>query len=170
MFTIRTRQNSKALTVSIIMKLLSSLAVAAAAAGIIFLAGCASTSKHETSLTKEEILRQPDVKGKEPTVFPKGLEEVRQAGSRALTFVGCEVKTQDPLFLSGRRPNKFGFFVGSGGETVKIFLYPQSESETHVWVDTDLSFVGMAGQQGWNKQVLGEMTKILNSTPTAKAQ
>jgi len=140
------------------------------AAGAVLLVGCASTPNNASTLSKEDILRQPDVKGKPPTVFPKQLDEVRQAGLRALTFVGCEVKTQDPLFLSGRRPNKFGLFVGSGGETVKIFLYPESEKQTHVWVDTDLSFVGMAGQQSWDKQVLEAMSKILDGNQLGKAQ
>ena len=63
-----------------------------------------------------------------------------------------------------------GLFVGSGGETVKLFLYPQSPSETHVWVDTDLSFVGIAGQQGWNKQVIEELTRILDKLQSASAK
>jgi hypothetical protein len=129
---------------------------------IALLSGCASQPAHKTPLTKEQILLQSDVKNKPPVVFQKGLEEVRAAGLRALTFVGCKVDVQDPLYLSGQRPRKFGLFIGSGGETVKVFLYPQTESETHVWVDTDLTFVGIAGQQGWNKQVLQAMTNALN--------
>ncbi|MGA2279066.1 MAG: hypothetical protein ABSG80_02040 [Verrucomicrobiota bacterium] len=152
------------------MKMKTLVSIAGLAAGLVLLAGCASTPNHATPLSKEQILLQPDVKDKPPVIFQKGLEEVRLAGLRALTFVGCEVKTQEPLFLSGRRPNKVGFFVGSGGETVKIFLYPQSDSETHVWVDTDLSFIGLAGQQGWNKQVIEEMTNILNKTTTGSSQ
>ena len=121
-------------------------------------------------MTKEDILLQPDVKGKPPVVFQKGHEDVRQAGLRALVFVGCEIKTESPYFLCGRRPNKFGLFIGSGGETVKIFLYPKSETETHVWVDTDKSFVGLAGQQGWDKQVIEELTKLLNETRTSSSK
>lgn len=132
--------------------------------------GCGSVPKHPDTMTKEDVLLQPDVKGKPPVVFQKGHEEVRQAGLRALVFVGCEIKTQSPYFLCGRRPNKMGLFVGSGGETVKIFLYPKTETETHVWVDTDTSFVGMAGQQGWDKQVIEELTKLLNATKTSASQ
>ncbi len=137
---------------------------------LMVLAGCASSppNKRNTSLSKEQILQQSDVKGHPPVVFSKNLDEVRQAGLRALTFVGCEIKRQEALFLSGRRPSKFGLFVGSGGETVKVFLYPESDNETHVWVDTDKSFVGIAGQQGWNKQVIEEMTKILSEPAPAK--
>ena len=129
----------------------------------ILLAGCASTPKQPTEMTKEQILQQEDVKKKQPTVFNKNIEEVRQAGSRALTFVGCEIKKQEPFFLQGRRPNKFGLFVGSGGETVRIFLYPQAPGETQVWVDTDMSFVGIAGQQNWDDKVMAEIKSILET-------
>ena len=151
-----------------------------ALAGVLsFALGCASTPKAgdaanaavtspQAGMSKEEILKQPDVKGKPASQFQQPLEKAREAALRALTFVGCEIKKQEPFFVSGRRPNKMGLFVGSGGETVKVFLYPKSETETEVWVDTDLSFVGMAGQQNWNKQVLGEMTSILNKDSTPK--
>lgn len=141
---------------------------------VISLAGCASAPQEKQekqakgSMTKEEILLRPDVKGHPPVVFAKNLDDVRQAGLRALTFVGCEIKTQEPLFLSGRRPNKIGLFVGSGGETVNVFLYPESETETHVWVETHKSFVGLAGQQGWNTQVTEQMTQLLNNPPNPK--
>ena len=138
-----------------------------------FLAGCASTpeqAKDQAGMSKEQILQQDDVKGKTPVVFAQPLEKVREAAIRSLVFVGCEMKKQEPYFVSGRRPNKFGLFVGSGGETVKVFLYPQAENETHVWVDTDLSFVGIAGQQSWNTQVLNQLTNLLNQPQPAKAQ
>jgi hypothetical protein len=139
--------------------------------------GCSSTPKGgeakskpappmQSGMSKEEILKQPDVKGKPATHFQQPLEKTREAALRALTFVGCEIKKQEPYFVSGRRPNKMGLFVGSGGETVKAFMYPTSDTETDVWVDTDLSFVGMAGQQGWDKQVLAEMTNLLNKNTT----
>ena len=120
------------------------------------------------SMTKEQVLLHPDVKGHPPVVFAKNQEEVRQAGLRALTFVGCKIKTQQPLYLSGDRPHKFGLIVGSGGETVNVFLYPQSDTETQVWVETHKSFVGLAGQQGWNKQVIDQMTQLLNESSTSK--
>lgn len=147
---------------------LSSIATLTA---LLILAGCASAppeKQESVSMTKEQILSRPDVKGRPPVVFAKNIDEVRQAGLRALTFVGCEIKTQEPLFLSGHRPSKVGLFVGSGGETVNVLLYPQSETETHVWVETHKSFAGIAGQQGWNKQVLDEMTQLLNASPNAK--
>lgn len=144
------------------------LAAAAGLLAIALVAGCASTPKKGVTLTKEQILQQDDVKKKKPLVFNKGLEEVRQAGMRALVFVGCKVKVQQPLYLAGLRPSKFGLFVGSGGETIEMFFYPQSETETHVWVDTDLSFGGIAGQQNWDDRVVAELKKILEETPASQ--
>jgi hypothetical protein len=162
------------------MKTKSILLFVAAATTVLMFAGCASTPQDQqnepskadkrdnASMTKEEILSHPDVKGHPPVVFAKNLDEVRQAGLRALTFVGCKVKTQQPLFLSGDRPHKFGLLVGSGGETVNVFLYPQSDTETQVWVETHKSFVGLAGQQGWNKQVIDQITQLLNKPATVQ--
>jgi hypothetical protein len=106
------------------------------------------------------------VKNHSPTAYQHPIEEVRPAAARALTAVGCQLNAQEEFLLRGRRPNKFGLFVGSGGETVKVFLYPKSPNETDVWVDTDLSFVGIAGQQGWNKQVIEELSRILAQPQT----
>lgn len=144
------------------------LATGVLAASCLWISGCASGPSGKTSMTKEEILMHPDVKNRPPQVYAKNVDEVRQAGLRALTFIGCEIKTQEPLFLSGRRPNKMGLFVGSGGETVNVLLYPQSDTETHVWVETHKSFFGIAGQQGWNKQLADQMTELLNTSPGAK--
>lgn len=141
-------------------------------------AGCASTEQNKASEssntakfgdTEASILEHEDVKGKESVAFKQPIGKVREAGLRALTFVGCEIKQNRPLYLSGRRPNKFGVFVGSGGETVEIFLAPM-EGGARVWVDTDMSFVGIAGQQGWNDQVLAEMQRILGGPQTTPPQ
>jgi hypothetical protein len=118
--------------------------------------------------TADAILKENDVKNKPPEVFSKPIEEVRVAALRALSFVGCKINHREDFYIAGRRPNKFGLFVGSGGETVKVFLYPASTNMTHTWVDTDLSFIGMAGQQGWDKQVKEEMRNILDKAAAAK--
>lgn len=127
--------------------------VVALSAGLV---GCGSNPKPKggKNLTEEEVLQNEDVKKKPPVVVAEPLDRVHEAALRALTGVGCEVQRNEPYFVAGRRPNKFGLFVGSGGETVKIFLLPSGDKETRVWVDTDLSFVGIAGQQGWDEQVL----------------
>ena len=132
---------------------------------VAFAAGCASSGEsggdRSNEMTKEAVLNEADVKGKPPTVFAQPLARVQDAAARALTSIGCRVEQKETYFVSGSRPHKIGLFVGSGGETVKVFMVPQSDKVTNVWVDTDLSFMGIAGQQGWNKQVLAEMTSHL---------
>ena len=132
------------------------------AAAMAFAAGCASTGDHRgNAMTKEAVLNANDVKGKPPTTFSRPLAQVQDAAVRALTSVGCRMEKKESYFISGSRPHKVGLLLGSGGETVKVFMVPQSGKLTNVWVDTDLSFVGIAGQQGWNEQVLAEMTNLL---------
>ena len=132
------------------------------AAAITFAAGCASTGEHRgNEMTREAVLNDSDVKGKPPTTFSQPLPRVQNAAVSALTSVGCRIEKKETYFVSGERPHKMGLFVGSGGETVKVFMVPQSDKVTNVWVDTDLSFAGIAGQQGWNQQVLAEMTNLL---------
>ncbi len=125
--------------------------------------GCGSTPKGKggATLSEAEVLEQEDVKKNPPVMMAYPIDKVHEAALRGLTAVGCEIQRNEPYFVSGKRPNKFGLLVGSGGETVKIFLLPSGEKETRVWVDTDLSFAGIAGQQGWDDQVLASMRDTL---------
>lgn len=132
------------------------------ATSLLLLTGCATTPEHTTPFTKQEILEQPEVRGKSPAVFPNDLQAVRKAGRRALNFVGCAVTTEEPFFLAGERPSKVGVFGNNGGETVKIFLYPEGQKQTQVWVGTDTTFFGAAGQQAWDTQVLTLMGNFLS--------
>ena len=147
------------------MKKQNCITLITALCGSLLAIGCASTPNGASRAkypTADSILKENYVKEKPPTVYQHPIEEVRPAAARALNFVGCKVETQEDFYITGKRPNKMGFFVGSGGETVKVFLYPQSTNQTQVWVDTDLSFVGIVGQKDWNKEVIDEMTHILN--------
>ena len=136
-------------------------------ASIFIVAGCGDGGGKKPSTAQgngmsiEAVQNNGDVKGKPATTFAQPLARVNAAAARALVSVGCVVKRQEPYFASGFRPQKMGLFVGSGGETVKIFMLPQGDKATNVWVDTDKSFVGLAGQQDWNKQVLAELSNLL---------
>jgi len=153
------------------MKTRRNIVIAAISVSLLCVGGCSTSSGSakttaatgsSDAMSPEKVLSHEDVAGKAPAaVYQAPIAKVREAGIRALTFVGCKMKIDEPYHLRGRRPNKVGLFVGSGGESVEIFLYPKSENETQVWVDTDLSFVGIAGQQSWNDQVVGQMNSIL---------
>jgi hypothetical protein len=60
------------------------------------------------------------------------------------------------------RPRKVGFFVGSGGETVGIWLEPLGPDQTHVLVTTATTAAGRLGQKNWDNEVLAEMEKSLS--------
>ncbi len=111
------------------------------------LAGCASTPEQE--VTEQQYF------------FESSLEDTRSAAVDALTVLGFEIEEQTDAYIRGHRPHKVGLFVGSGGETVGIWLQSISEGKTGVKVDTAKSFVGHLGQKDWDDQVLTEMKKSL---------
>ncbi len=113
----------------------------------LLLAGCASTPKAKDA--------------KSSAVYPQPIEKVQKAAVDALTVIGCEIKKQDPTYVEGFRPHKVGAFVGSGGETVGVWLASQGPEQTEVKVTTAKSFVGAAGQKKWDDEVLAELSKSL---------
>ena len=114
--------------------------------GLQALAGCSSTPV------------QPEMEG---VVFESPTEVVQKAGIDALVVTGFDVEKVEPLYIEGFRPRKIGLLVGSGGETVGIWLENLGPSKTRVRVDTAKSFVGIVGQKNWNTEVLAEMIKTL---------
>jgi len=94
-------------------------------------------------------------------VFAKPTADVQKAAVDALVVLGFEVKKSDPTYVEGYRPRKVGLFVGSGGETVGIWIEPLGPSRTGVRVDTARTFVGGAGQKRWDDDVLQELQKSL---------
>jgi len=95
------------------------------------------------------------------TVFAQPIERVQKAAVDALVVTGFDVTKQEPAYVEGFRPRKVGFFVGSGGETVGVWLTKQGPNKTEVKVDTAKSFVGIVGQKTWDTEILNEMSKSL---------
>lgn len=110
-------------------------------------AGCASTPV-ASDATSMAVFQQP-------------IERVQKAAVDALVVTGFDVSKQERTYVEGFRPRKVGLFVGSGGETVGIWLAEQEPNETSVRVDTAKSFVGIVGQKNWDTEILNEMTKSL---------
>ncbi len=96
-------------------------------------------------------------------VFAKPAADVQKAAVDALVVLGFEVKKSDPTYVEGYRPRKVGLFVGSGGETVGIWVEPLGPSRTGVRVDTARTFVGGAGQKRWDDDVVNELQKSLGT-------
>jgi hypothetical protein len=103
----------------------------------------------------------PDTPTTAPILFAKPMTEVHKAALNALAVTGFDVEKSEPTYVQGFRPRKFGLFVGSGGETVGVWLEPVSPSRTAVRVDTTRSFAGFAGQKVWDKEIVGELEKSL---------
>ena len=99
-------------------------------------------------------------------------ETVQKAAIDALTVVGVELKKQEPLFLEGKRKNKVGLFVGSGGEVLSVALTALDGGKTQAKIRTTKTFVGRAGQKVWDQPIADEMAKALSggtSAPSAAA-
>lgn len=110
-----------------------------------FAIGCASTPK--------KPLESSGV------IFHQSLEETRKAAVDALVVLGFDIKKQAAAYVEGFRPRKVGFFVGSGGETVGIWLESLENDSTRVIVKTAKSFVGIVGQKNWDEEIIKEMEK-----------
>ncbi len=130
------------------MKIKSFMQVVLFTLALILLSGCASTP----------VANDPAAL---VINFQQSIERVHIAAVDALVVTGFDIKKQEPEYVEGFRPPKMGLVVGSGGETVGIWLTEQGVNETRVTIDTAKSFVGIIGQRNWNTQVMDEMTKAL---------
>jgi hypothetical protein len=99
--------------------------------------------------------------------FEKPVVEVQKAAVDALTTVGAAPSKQEPNFVEGKRKNKVGLMVGSGGEVLSVALTSLEEGKTQAKVRTTKTFVGRAGQKVWDQQILEEMSKVLGVAPPA---
>lgn len=95
------------------------------------------------------------------TAFQHPIDQVQKVAIDALVVTGFNVTKQEPAYVEGFRPRKVGLFVGSGGETVGIWLVEQGPNTTEVRVDTAKSLVGIVGQKNWDTEILNEMRKSL---------
>lgn len=114
-----------------------------------FMVGCASTPNAADA--------------KKFTVFRQPVAKVQTAAVNALTVIGCDINKNEPTYVEGFRPHKIGVFVGSGGETVGVWLAAQAQNSTQVRVKTSKSLIGMVGQKDWDEVVLADMKKSLGN-------
>ena len=112
-----------------------------------FISGCASTPKQSQENYNE--------------VFYETVEDAHAAAVDALTVLGFEIKKNEDNYVEGYRPRKIGLFVGSGGESVGVWLEPIDEKKVDVKISTAKSFVGIVGQKSWDNEIIAEMKKAL---------
>ena len=98
------------------------------------------------------------------TTMERPLEAVHQAAVSALVVNGFDVERTEPRYLEGRRPRRWGWVSGSGGETVSIWLEPQGGG-TRVGIETGETSLGATGQKNWNNDVLNALRRELERKP-----
>lgn len=108
--------------------------------------------------------RTPRMPKAEGVIFAKPSDAVQKAAVDALVVTGFDVNKSEPLYVEGFRPRRLGLFVGSGGETVGVWLEPAESTRTRVRITTAKSFAGIAGQKSWNQVILEEMEKSLGKS------
>jgi hypothetical protein len=97
-------------------------------------------------------------------VFDKPITAVQKAAVDAMSTIGCDIVKNQPTYVECSRPHKIGLFVGSGGETVSVYLEEQSPTKTLVHVNTAKSFAGIIGQKEWSAEIIQEMVRSLGSS------
>lgn len=96
-------------------------------------------------------------------IFSQPITIVKDAAVDALVVTGFDVEESSATYVQGSRPRKVGFFVGSGGETIGVWLESLDEGRTRVRVATGKSFVGYVGQKTWDNAVLAEIGNTLRN-------
>ncbi|MBP9914179.1 MAG: hypothetical protein KBF26_12325 [Opitutaceae bacterium] len=75
------------------------------------------------------------------------------AALQALAGIGCEIKKDTADLIEGKRSNKIGLAVGSGGEKLFVAIKDLGEGQTEVKVTTKKTMLGIVGQKHWNDEV-----------------
>lgn len=90
-------------------------------------------------------------------VLHKTVPEAQKAAVSALSQFDCEIEAQTPNYVQGFRRRHIGLVLGSGGETLKVWLESISQAQTRVKVKTEKSLVGIAGQKNWDEKLSAAM-------------
>ncbi|HEY5809142.1 MAG TPA: hypothetical protein VIT67_14305 [Povalibacter sp.] len=106
--------------------------------------------------------------GPPKAVIEQPIARVQEQAVNALVVLGCEIKKQLPNYVEGKRVRKIGAFVGSGGETIRVWL-AEVDGKVGVKVTTDKTFVGGAGQKNWDDETLAEIQKGLTGAASTAA-
>lgn len=114
--------------------------------GLIMLAGCSSTPSGSSAVS---------------VAFDYPATAVQKAAVDALTVVGCDIEKSDTGYVQGFRSHKVGVFVGSGGETIGVWIVPVSDAKATAKVETSKSLVGIVGQKDWDTEVIDAMRTSL---------
>jgi hypothetical protein len=107
----------------------------------------------------------PEMKGQ---LFAAPADKVYAASTTALGVLECGFSTNTPTYIACTRERKMGVMVGSGGETISVYIEAKTPTSSEVKVDTAKHFVGILGQSNWDDEVLAEIEKALVTTTKPK--
>ena len=88
-------------------------------------------------------------------------EAVHAAALQALAGIGCDVKKDTPLAIEGKRSNKIGLAVGSGGEKLFVEIKDLGDGKTEVTVTTKKTMLGIVGQKLWNDEIAAQISNAV---------
>lgn len=88
-------------------------------------------------------------------------DTVHAAALQALAAIGCEVKKDSPLAIEGKRGNKVGLAVGSGGEKLFVTLKDLGDGKVEIAVTTKKTMLGYVGQKLWNEEVAKQIRETV---------
>lgn len=111
---------------------------------------------------KDEAGEKDGKKNVTTVVLAAAPTAVHDAALQALAAIGCEIKKDTADAIEGKRPNKVGLAVGSGGEKLFVAIKDLGEGKTEVKVTTKKTMAGIVGQKLWNEEVakqIGEAVK-----------
>jgi hypothetical protein len=86
-------------------------------------------------------------------------EAVHAAALQALAGIGCEIKKDTADAIEGKRPNKVGLAVGSGGEKLFVAIKDLGDGKTELKVTSKKTFLGIVGQKRWNEEVAKQISE-----------
>jgi hypothetical protein len=84
-------------------------------------------------------------------------EDIHRAILEALAAIGADVKKDTPDYIEGKRSNKIGMAVGSGGEKLLVSLSKAADGKTEVKIVTKKTMMGYVGQKLWNEEVAAHL-------------
>lgn len=95
--------------------------------------------------------------------------QVKTATLVAMKKIGFKIKKESDTKIEGKRSNKVGLAVGSGGEKMYAEIMPGEGGITSVHVRTKKTFVGIVGQKNWDDEVLELISESLASADASMA-
>ena len=88
-------------------------------------------------------------------------EAVHAAALQALAGIGCKIKSDTPTAIEGKRSNKVGLAVGSGGEKLFVEIKDLGNGKTELKVMTKKTMLGYVGQKLWNGEVATQVSNAV---------